>query len=314
MSKRTYLLVACVLLLPAFGARADAASEARTRYERAVKLYEDGVYDAALAEFTRAYELNPSYKVLYNVGQVRVALQDYAGAVETFQAYLREGGGNIPVARSDQVRNELTRLEQRVARVTVETDVPGAEVLVDDAVVGTAPLHNAVLVNSGTRRIVVRHPEHAAQTQRVTLAGGEQRTLTLMLMPRAVAAPLPAVVEPPKPVVAVPEPPPTREKSNRERVLWSSWGTTGALAVTTAVLGVMALKADSDQSDLRGKVTNEKALEDGGSKVDRLGLATDVMLGASVVAAGVSLWLTLRPQKEQRVAFTGRGVSYRAEF
>lgn len=315
MAKRTYLLVACVLLLPAFGARADAASEARARYERAVKLYEDGVFDAALAEFTRAYELNPSFKVLYNVGQVRVALQDYAGAVDTFQTYLREGGGKIPEARTEQVRKELARLEQRVARVSVETDVAGAEVLVDEAVVGTAPLSNAVLVNSGTRRIEVRHPDYASQTQRVTLAGGEQRAITLTLKPRVAepvaVKPAPSVVAPPPPVVALPAPPP---KAHDTAILVSAWSTTGALAVTTAVLGVLALEADGDLEDMRGKATSRGALDDQSDKVDRRALATDVLLGTSVVAAGVSLWLTLRPSKEQRVAFTGRGLNYRAEF
>ncbi|MET0284147.1 MAG: PEGA domain-containing protein [Polyangiales bacterium] len=316
MAKRTYLLVACVLLLPAFGVRADAASEARARYERAVKLYEDGVYDAALAELTRAYELNPSYKVLFNIGQVRVALQDYAGAVDTFQTYLREGGGNIPQQRSEQVRKELARIEQRVARIGVETDVQGAEVLVDDVVVGTAPLANALLVNSGTRRVAVRHPDYQVQTQRVTLAGGEQRTLSLWLKPRdvaPVAAPLPPVVEAPKPLLATPTPLPP-PKSNRTLLLSSVWGTTGALAVTTTLLGVFALRADGDLEDLRGEATTRPALEDQADKVDRLALATDVMLGATAVAAGVSLWLTLRPQREQRVAFTGRGLGYRTEF
>jgi hypothetical protein len=318
MVMRTWLLVACGLLWPVFGARADAASEARTRYERAVKLYEDGVYDAALAEFTRAYELNPSYKVLYNVAQVRVALQDYAGAVETFQSYLREGGGKVPEARSDQVRKELARLEPRVARVSVETDVPGAEVLVDDVVVGSAPLAAAVLVNSGTRRIVVRHPDHAPQTQRVTLAGGEQRTLTLLLQPRPslesapVASALPPVVEPAAPAVAAPAREPVNAR--RKRVLGTSWGATGALAVTTTLLGVFALRADNDLSDMRGGRTSAGALDEQANKVDRLALASDVLLGATVAAAGVSLWLTLRPQKERRLAFTGRGLSYQAEF
>ncbi len=320
MAMRTCVLVACVLLLPVFGARADAATEARTRYERAVTLYEDGVYDAALAEFLRAYELNPSYKVLYNVGQVRMALQDHAGAMEAFQAYLRDGGGKIAEARMEQVRKELNKLEGRVARVSVETDVAGAEVLIDDAVVGSAPLRSAVLVNSGMRRVVVRHPDYAPQTQRVTLAGGEQRTVSLLLKPREVAvaapvvAPLPAVVEPPAPVVAAPAPVEVAPKSNRKVSLWSAWGATGALVVSTTLLGVFALKADSDLSDMRGRATNRAELDDQSNKVDRLALATDVMMGVSAVAAGVSLWLTLRPAKERRVAFTGRGLLYRAEF
>jgi PEGA domain len=324
-AKFTCLLVVCALLF-AGRAQADNASEARTRYERAVKLYEDGAYDAALAEFTRAYELNPSYKVLYNVGQVRVAVQDYAGALEAFQQYLREGGGKISESRSEAVRKELAKLEQRVARITVVTDINGAEVLVDDTLVGSAPLGSAVLVNSGARRVTVRHPEHLSQTQRVSLAGGENRKVTLLLTPRATAEPPP----PPAPVAAPPPPalpPPTlevakapavesRTSDNRSLLLWSTWSTTGALALGTAVVGILALRADGDLSDLRGKPDNQAKLEDQSDKVDRLALTSDILLGASVVAAGVSLWLTLRPEKEQRtrVALNGRGLSLRTEF
>ncbi|MEO7096362.1 MAG: hypothetical protein ABI175_24095, partial [Polyangiales bacterium] len=47
-------------------ARADDASvkaEAKTRYDKGVKLYGEGAYEAALVEFQRAYDLNPSYKI-----------------------------------------------------------------------------------------------------------------------------------------------------------------------------------------------------------------------------------------------------------
>lgn len=318
MAKLTYLMVWCALLLPALSARADTANEARMRYERAVKLYEDAAYDAALAEFTRAYELNPSYKVLYNVGQVRVALQDYAGALETFQQYLREGGGKLPEQRVEQVRKEVAKLEQRVARITVQTDVDGAEVLVDDVIVGTAPLRAPVTVNSGLRRISVRHPDHQTQTQRVSVAGAEQRQVSLPMAPRAapVAEP-PAVVVVPPPVIEAPAPAAVvvqQPKSNRKILLAATWTTTGALALGTTLLGVFALRADGDLADMRGRPSSARELDDQSSKVDRLALATDILLGTTVAAAGVSLWLTLRPQQEQRIAFTGRGLSFRTEF
>src|SRR5512145_1254691 len=50
----------------------SAVEEASQRFQRAVKLYRERSFDAALAEFNRAYELSPDYRVLYNLGQVQV--------------------------------------------------------------------------------------------------------------------------------------------------------------------------------------------------------------------------------------------------
>src|SRR3954469_396658 len=88
----------------------EADREARERYENAVKLYEDGAYDAALVELNRASELRPSYKIYYNIGQVRFAMHDYAAAMDAYRQYLDKGGDKIPAARRDQVQKELNAL------------------------------------------------------------------------------------------------------------------------------------------------------------------------------------------------------------
>ena len=55
--------------------------EARQRRDRGLKLYEDGAWDAALSEFQRAYDLAPTYKLLYNLALAHRQLNDYAAAV-----------------------------------------------------------------------------------------------------------------------------------------------------------------------------------------------------------------------------------------
>ena len=46
-----------------------ALGEARERFQRGVDLYKEGSFDAALAEFNKAYELAPNFRVLYNMAQ-----------------------------------------------------------------------------------------------------------------------------------------------------------------------------------------------------------------------------------------------------
>lgn len=295
--------------LPVAPARADDVDEqARARYQRAIALYDDGVYDAALVELRRAYELRPSYKLLYNIGQVRLAMRDYAGALETFQQYLREGGGKVPSSRREAVQRELANLEQRVGHLSIRVDYDGAEVLIDDAPVGKSPLPGPVLVSSGLRRITAVHPERPPQTLRVSIAGGERQDVSLVLgvPPAAIAsAPPPpaasvaASVPLTAPPSVAPQPLPAKPAGPTRYAPWVGWSTTGALGLTAIGLAIGAHLKDAKLADARGQVgssAGDKARELDGLKqqTERLALATDVLFGATAVAAGVSLWLSLR--------------------
>src|SRR5262245_24707637 len=78
---------------------ADRLREARGRFERGIELYEEGDMDAALVELRRAYELAPSYKLLFNIGQVHLQKSDYASALDAFERYLAQGGENVATKR-----------------------------------------------------------------------------------------------------------------------------------------------------------------------------------------------------------------------
>lgn len=337
-------LVANALL--AVGARADAASEARQRYDRALKFYEDGVYDAALVELTRAYELNPSYRIIYNIAQTRVAMRDYAGAIESFQRYLREGGGQVPNDRVAAVRTELNELQQRVGRLTVETDVAEAEVLIDDLVVGTTPLAAPVLVNAGLRRVTVRHPEFPPHSQRVSVAGGEQLRVSLPLRPRRTDAQATAMPQEPATSSAAPAPSPAGEPqpavqgaqlslssgdpsdaaaAPSRTAAWVMTGVTGALAATAVVFAVIAQNKNQDLDERRSRPGEDvAAFNEDRDEMKRMALFTDVFAVAAVASAGVSTWLWLeaddaRPERARRapavrVALAGASAQLRGEF
>ena len=48
-----------------------------------------------LAEFMRAYELLPNYRVLYNIGQVQLERHDYVAALHAFDDYLEQGARDV---------------------------------------------------------------------------------------------------------------------------------------------------------------------------------------------------------------------------
>jgi len=311
-------LIALFVCLHGGVARAadDADREARERYESAVKLYEEGAYDAALVELNRASELRPSYKIYYNIGQVRFAMHDYAAAMDAYRHYLDEGGDKIPAARREQVQKELNALNQRVAKLVIETDVSGAEVFIDDVSAGFTPLHGPVVVNSGIRRISARHPDYLPQSRKLSIAGGVQDTLRFALTNRngaaAEAGALPPGGSARPAATANASAPPTAQAADGKPAVdsakhgasahsipWAGWALTGAFAAGATVTGVLALSANSKLNDDRGNLdVSSSDVNSQSSKVRTLATVTDCLIAAAVVSGGVSLWLTLRSPSE----------------
>jgi hypothetical protein len=157
------------------------------------------------------------------------------------------------------------------------------------------PLGAPLVVNSGTRRVQVRHPAHAPQSRAVSLAGGEQQRAVFTLAPPARRERLAAV--------PAPEPPSPRTASNTGATalhdtgnsgLWLGWTITGALAAGAVATGLVALSKDDDLEQRREQRVADKAeLDDDAKTVRTLAIVSDSLGVAALVAGGVTLWLTL---------------------
>lgn len=292
------VVLACAIGAPYVSVAAAAPTteqmnEARQRYERGLKLYAEGAFDAALVEMQRAYELAPSYKILYNLGLIHRQLNDFAASLKAFRRYLHEGGNKVPKDKRVEVTTAIAELEKRVATVTVEVDVAGAEVSVDDAAVGTSPLTEPVLVNAGKRRITAKIAGKAPASRVVTVAGTDTLTVKLELAEAKPAAPVVVSTEPPKKEEEAkpkaPEPPPKREMP------WVLWGVTGGLAAATLVTGVVAYSSSRTlANDRETPGTTRDDLDSASSKTKTWALVTDVLLVGTVAMAGVSIYMTLK--------------------
>jgi hypothetical protein len=112
------LLLAVALLLGlarSAGAQENPREAARWHYARGLKLAGENGYEAALQEFTRAYELSPQFAVLYNIAQCQVALGRPWEAVATLTRYLREGEDHVPPDRRQLVTAQLAELRSRLS-------------------------------------------------------------------------------------------------------------------------------------------------------------------------------------------------------
>ncbi|RYE90680.1 MAG: PEGA domain-containing protein [Myxococcales bacterium] len=274
--------------------------EARSRYERGRQLYDDGAFDAALIEFQRAYELAPSYKILFNLAQVHRQRNDYASALRTFERYLKEGGAEVDAKRRAEVDKELAQLRSRVATLVFTTNVSGVEISIDDELVGKTPLPQGVMVNSGKRKVTASRDGRVPVSRVVNVAGAETLKVDLELLEPGAGAPAGSdSAAPPPPPTAVAPPPPAS-------IPWVGWAVTGLLGVGWAVTGGMALSASSSLSTARDRPDpSRRDLDDQSSKAKNLALVSDILLGATVVAGGVSLYLTLRTPKADSALVRG---------
>lgn len=274
---------------PAAEPSPEAKREAGERFQRGVKFHKDAEYQAALIEFKRAYELAPNYRVLYNLGQTSRELKDHAGALRSFERYLAEGGKEIDAKRRRDVERWVAELRPKVAHVTLSTAPEGAEITVDDVVVGVTPLAEPLVLNAGRRKINATLSGHAPVQRFVDVAGSEGVDVALALSPLPPAAPpeAPKVTSPaPPPPKAPPAAPPPEE--GMSALPWIGLAATGALGVGWGALGVTALGAHSDFEEELDRRTTPQAVDDARSRAQTFALVADVVGGVTIAAAALT--------------------------
>lgn len=248
--------------------QAGPGSEADKRFRRGIELYSEGDFHAALIEFRRAYELDPRYQALYNIGETYFQLQDYANALKTLEKYLRDGGQRISSERREEVEKELEKLRARVATVEISTPVAGVDISVDDHAAGKTPI--TLTVSAGRRKITASRPGKPPATQVIEVAGGDVKKVALDLHDEPSEAPKP------RSVPAVP------------------WIVTGALTAGAIVTGALALGASGDLKDEKSRRPGDaQAISAANRKTFGLALATDILAGSAVLMTGVSIYFTV---------------------
>jgi hypothetical protein len=248
--------------------------DARKHYESGLDLYSKEAYEAALVEFERAYQLAPTYRILYNTGLIYQARNDFVAAITAFQRYLSEGGAEVPAARRTEVEGYIAKLNTLVAKVEVTSHVDGADVSLDDIPQGKIPLGHPLFVNPGRRKITVSRPGFSPAIQVVTVVPGDVANVAL-------------------------EPHALTIRDEREKgmplIIPIGWGVT-VLAVAGAVtFGVASSRESSKLDTAKGSPTAQRAdLDDRQSKMRTYAGAADIFTVGAIVAGGASLYFTLK--------------------
>lgn len=242
--KRIVWLIFCLFAVSATAVAApeqDNSDEAGKHFKRGVQLYREGGYDGALAEFSKAYELSPNYRLLYNMAQVQAERHDYVAAIELFERYLSEGEEEIPAERAEEVRGDIAVLAERVGEVSIRLNVSGAELFVDGVSKGTVGKRYTVKVNPGSVELELRKGDRTPYSTRAQVTGGEVVELNVELKPKA-----PPEEEARKRVAPPPEPPPPDDAEPRYSYTpaWIGLATTITLGGASTIFGILTTKTD----------------------------------------------------------------------
>ncbi len=298
------LLIGVALAAPSLAAE-TRAEEAKRHFARSKELYEDGDFVASLNELERAYAAVPNFKLLYNIGQIQAQLQNYAAALKSFRQFLADGGSEVSEARRAEVLREIEKFRIRVAELTISS-VDGAEIAIDDVVVGKAPLSGPVRINVGRRKLTATLADHFPVTKYVEVAGLDQLNVKLDLQP-VVTASRSAATRPPLAVV--------KDEPSARLPAWVPWVGTAALGAGTAVVGVLAFQSSAEQKKLLGTYgITRNQLDAVSSRTRTEALITDILAGCTAAAAIGSLLFTLLRAPDAPAPTVSVGLSSNAVF
>jgi tetratricopeptide (TPR) repeat protein len=256
----------------------DATESARTHFRLGVDFYREHNFRAALIEFKRAYAASPHYKLLYNLGQASLELQEYAGAIEYFTAYLEQGGDELAEERRQEVQESIRYLESRMAQVTISSNREGAEVYLDDTLIGRAPISAPVRVGAGRHRFRAMMTGLPAVERTLDIAAGDSPEVKLDFVELAAPAE-------------------TAEAATADYVFEreGDYGpaigmgiTTGVLVAGAVTLSILSAMAAQDYRDELRAVTTKGELDSMREDAKRLALITDITWGATLVSAVVT--------------------------
>ncbi|HKP58166.1 MAG TPA: tetratricopeptide repeat protein [Polyangiales bacterium] len=249
---------------PATEPTPEAKDAARAAYGRGQTAFAAGRYDEARVAFEEAFAAVPNPIVLLSVSESRAKLGQTREAITALERYLQL---KPDAADRADVEAKIKALGSMPAYVTVTSKPPGAQLTIDDA--ATPQIAPAQLeLAPGKHVLKYALPGYVSNSEVVEVDPGARYELEVVLQaaPAATPVPPPVVTAPPAPV---PSGPPTA-------AIWITAGLGAAGIITGSVLGLLALKAESDFDAMP---TEELA-----DKGERLALFADVGFGIGIMA------------------------------
>jgi hypothetical protein len=229
---------------PANGAPEDIENaKAMQTFKEGIAAFDRRDFEAARVAFLQTFALKPTAPVVRrNLGLAEIYSGHYLEGARRLGRVIHTTDEGSSVDRARMVES-LKKAEAHLERVTVEVNVEGAEIQIDDVDLGTSPLPFAWYLEPGTYDVRVSKAGFQTYTETRQARAGNAQHLRIGLKP----------VEPLAPVVAAapvhePEPPPAPEVDRSGPNTWvlvaGSVVTAGSLAAGVTLTLFAADNAD----------------------------------------------------------------------
>ncbi len=154
---------------------ADATTrEARRHFKSGTKLYRDGNYAGALAEFEEAYRLKPGAGSLQNIALSQKGLFRYAEAAATLEQLLSRHAAELSEGEQQALQAAITELKSLVASVALRVSPETARVMLDGRQLAPSDWATPLVLNVGEHTLSVDAPGYASERRVLRIAGGQR--------------------------------------------------------------------------------------------------------------------------------------------
>lgn len=151
--------------------------EARTHFQNGLKLFQDGNFPGAIAEFEAAYRLKPGPASLKNIALCQKALFRYGEAVETLNRVLSVHAKELSADDKTQIDAAIAELTALVGSIEIKITPADARVFVDGRYVDPKERAAGVQLNTGEHTITADAAGYAKLTKNIRVAGGQKNVL-----------------------------------------------------------------------------------------------------------------------------------------
>ena len=279
------------LALSATGHAQSAGAQAETLFRQGKDLMARGQIAEACAAFDASQKLDPTIATLLNQAACREKNEQLATAWGLFLEAERQTRTAIDAATQQlhQVAaTKAVKLEPRLSTLTVTVPdpnrVPGLQVLRSGEPIEPGAWNRALPVDGGTYQITARAPGNAEWSSTVTV--GNEHDVKTIEIPRLKAA---ALDELPVHTADGEAAPPGARSKVVPLVVGGA-----AVALAGGALGFELWARSTNSQSLDEKTSNDRRISLWHSANTRRYVAEGLGV-ASLAAAGVAVWLTLRP-------------------
>jgi len=161
--------------------RESLTGEAKSAYEAARLLFDDGEFAGAETKYKVALEGSHDPRLYWNVAACEKQLRHYARAAALIDRFVKEAVSLVDPETMTQAESTLNALHQFVSSLQLRVQPLGSRVTIDGEDVGKSPLSRPIQLDLGKHTIRVEHEGYLPQEKTIEATGGGEQSLALTL-------------------------------------------------------------------------------------------------------------------------------------